>query len=180
MTRRKFSYSVVLAALCFIAMFGVSMAFLDDLPKGKSDRYMSTQKHFDFVGYWEGIDEEDGAISNLSIRYDSKTTNGANGNIQENGAFKIVSASAGIVLFCDEKSGFSRGTAQVRGGILISSDRVIVCLDDTEKENPSPVAIVPDRRNDALILTFPSGGRGPIVFHRLTSHRNSRLGYGLR
>lgn len=156
------------------------MAFLDDLPKGKFDRYIPGKKHFDFVGYWEGIDEEDGAISTLSIRYDSNITNGANGNTHENGAFRIVSASPGIFLFCDEMPGFSRGMAQLRDGILVSQDRVIICLDDIGKENPSPVAIIPDKRNDALILTFPSAGRGPIFFHRLTGHRNSHLAYGMR
>ena len=180
MRTRKLSSSVVFALVCLIATFGISMAFLDELPKGYSNRYISGKKHFDFVGYWEGIDEKDGAISNLSIRYDSERTNGANGNTRAKGAFKILSASAGIVLFCDETSGFSRGTAQVRDGILVSTDRVIVCLDDIETENSSPVAIIPDQRNDSLILTFPSRDRGPIVFHRLTGQRNSRIGYGLK
>ena len=87
MRTRQWSFSVVIGLVCLIAMVGISMAFLDDLPKGKFDRYIPDKKHFDFVGYWEGIDEEDGAISTLSIRYDSNITNGANGNTHENGAW---------------------------------------------------------------------------------------------
>ena len=153
---------------CLLATVGISLALFDGLIVQKSEGSLPSPNRSFFVGYWEGIDEEDGFISNLSITYNMNQTTGASANDRNKGPFKILSASKGIFLFCNETPGVSRGTAKLRNGILVSEDSVVICLDDPQEKNLLPVTLIPNRRNDALIFTFPPGTRGPIVFHRVS------------
>ena len=166
---------------------GMALAFLDDPNQEGLERNSKGKKGFTFVGYYEAIDPEDGAVGNLSIIYKRHGRNegkGAHLRNAEKGYFQILSTSSAFTPFCGGQSGYTKGTAQLQDGILVSRDREFICNDNgtarVEDSNISPVVFIPNKKDDVLMMKFLSDDRGPIFFHRISSRSQSRGVYGLR
>ena len=95
--------------------------------------------------------------------------------------FTLLTASTNAPEFCEEEEGYSIGTARITEGRLISEDRTIICAGEVGEEvNSSPVELVPNKRDDVIMMKFLSSDRGPIVFHRQTSRNKFRGLWGFR
>ena len=171
----------------FAGPSGMAFAFLDELSNGGLDRQIKGKGGFNFVGYWEAIDPEDGAVGNLSIIYMSHGRNDGNGaNLQnaDNGYFQILSASSALSPFCGGQPGYTKAKGLKEKGILVATDRRFFCRDEgdsvSDDNNLSPVAFIPMKEDDVLMMEFLTTDRDPIFFHRISSSPRSRGLFGLR
>ncbi len=117
----------------------------------------ASKRPFPFVGFWENIDSVDGSNGMLSITPDRA------------GGFVVLIKTTDVSVCPSGGPGFSTGTATVKAGVLVSTDRVIVCQQDPPVI--SPVEFVPDHKYDLLTMNFTGGQRLPIVWHRISTSR---------
>ena len=183
----RYSLALLITLLSFTSFSGMALAFVDELGERNLGSHIQGRNGFHFVGYYEAIDPEDGAVGNLSIIYKSHGKNDGKGsNIRnaENGYFQVLSASSALTPFCGGQSGYTKAVGFKEDGILVARDRRFFCHDDgnavTDDNNLSPVAFIPIKEDDVLMMKFLQGNRGPIFFHRISSRSGSRGLFGLR
>lgn len=124
-----------------------------------------------FLGFWEGIDPQDGSSVQLSIT-----------DLDRDKEFTIILTDSFfktcfVAAINTQGRGIVKATGTLKDKFVIESNAEITCVnDDLSDVGPVPFILVISRnsKSDTLEIKFP--GAPSILVHRITAPRNSRRG----